>query len=118
MPLSPLFYKTRKSWAVGPLTINGARITGVADGSMACYFYDRSGTLVATVDGVYTEVDSQDYFTFVIGSDEQDDFVECGTYNYEHVLTVSGQERMPTPGSASAADWKGTLKFYSRQSDS
>jgi len=118
MALSPWYYKTRKAWAIGPITKNGARISGISTGTMVCHFYASGGTTpIKTVTGTYAEVSGQDYFNFEISSSEQAAFTEGNKHDYEHVLTVSSQEYMPTPSTTSATDWKGNVKVWERKSD-
>lgn len=99
MALANWYYKTKKAWTIGPITFGRERISGISGGSMVCKWYTASGTLVATVTGSYEEIASRDYFHFVLGSDEQDDFVEGEAHFYEHILTVDSQDYMALPES-------------------
>lgn len=115
--LSNWYYKARKQWTVGPITVDGDRISGISAGTMVCKWYSSYGTLVATVSGVYAEVDGEDFFSFDLGSDDQANFVEGGEHSYEHVLTVSGQDYIKPPGRR-VDGWVGTATALSRYSDS
>jgi hypothetical protein len=109
---------TYKKWTIGPITLNGARITGCSGGTCTCKFFPVGSSVAAlTVAGSYTAQDldadgtDEDYFVFEI-EDTETALEEGSLYTYEHELNISSKKRTQDDDE----DWFGCIRCLTKKS--